>query len=62
MSVAAPPTPAAAAAALPEARGPLTQWLLDHLSAPPHDVGTPPPVTDDPLTGDDLHLALYLCY
>jgi hypothetical protein len=25
-------------------------------------VGAPPPVTDDPLVGDDLHLALYLCY
>ncbi len=62
MSVATPPTPARTAAALPEARGPLTEWLLAHLSAGPHDVGAPPPVTDDPLTGDDLHLALYLCY
>jgi hypothetical protein len=50
------------AAALPGARGPLTEWLLGHLVDPPHDVGAPPPVTEDPLVGDDLHLALYLCY
>jgi hypothetical protein len=40
----------------------LTEWLLEHLAAGPHDVGAAPPVTEDPLTGDDLHLALYLCY
>jgi hypothetical protein len=61
VSVASPPSPAPIAP-LPEARGPLTEWLLARLSSPPHDVGVPPPVTDDPLTGDDLHLALYLCY
>jgi Iron-containing redox enzyme len=48
--------------ALPEARGPLTEWLLACLSRPPFDVGPPPAVADDPLVGDDLHLALYLCY
>jgi hypothetical protein len=52
----------APAAAPPRARGPLTEWLLGHLVDPPHDVGAPPPVTDDPLVGDDLHLALYVCY
>jgi hypothetical protein len=52
----------AATVPLPAGRGPLTQWLLGHLAAPPHDVGAPPPVDDDPLSGDDLHLALYLCY
>ena len=61
MSVATSP-PSAPAAPLPGARGPLTAWLLEHLATAPHDVGAPPPVTDDPLTGDDLHLALYLCY
>jgi hypothetical protein len=59
VSVATPRTPSAV---LPAARGPLTTWLLAHLADPPHDVGTPPPVTEDPLVGDDLHLALYLCY
>src|SRR5947209_7661881 len=48
--------------ALPRARGPLTTWLLDHLVRPPHDVGAPPEPVDDPLTGDDTHLALYLAY
>ena len=61
MSLATSPS-SAAPAPLPGARGPLTDWLLRHLSADPHDVGAPPPVTDDPLAGDDLHLALYLCY
>jgi len=61
VSVATSPS-LARTAALPEARGPLTAWVLAHLSAPPHDVGRPPPVVDDPLVGDDLHLALYLCY
>jgi hypothetical protein len=36
--------------------------LLAALASAPHDVGPPPPVTEDPLTGDDLHLALYLAY
>jgi hypothetical protein len=61
VSVATSPS-VARTAALPEARGPLTAWVLAHLSAAPHDVGRPPPVVDDPLVGDDLHLALYLCY
>ena len=60
MPVAAPPPPVRAP--LPESRGPLTAWLLAALGAVPHDVGTPPQVADDPLVGDDLHLALYLCY
>jgi hypothetical protein len=49
-------------ATTPAARGPLTTWLLSHLASGPHDVGPPPVVEDDPLVGDDLHLALYLCY
>ncbi len=61
MSVATSPSPVRTGA-LPGARGPLTEWLLAHLSQSPHDVGPPPPVTDDPMVGDDLHLGLYLCY
>lgn len=42
-------------------RGPLTDLLLSALA------GTPGPISaaetaDDPLSGDDFHLALYLCY
>jgi hypothetical protein len=36
--------------------------VLDHIGAPVHPVGLPPPIEDDPLCGDDLHLALYVCY
>jgi hypothetical protein len=61
VSVATPPS-LVPIAPLPAPRGPLTEWLLAALAAPPHDVGDPPAVTEDPLTGDDLHLALYLCY
>lgn len=43
-------------------RGPVSSWLLAHLAQPPHDVGLIPTPTDDPLVGDDFHLALYLCY
>jgi len=46
---------------LPRARGPLSGWVLERLDA----AATPSPaptVGDDPLAGDDLHLALYLCY
>lgn len=44
-----------------EPRGPLSECLLDVLSRPPHPFTFPKP-EDDPLTGDDFHLALYLCY
>ena len=47
---------------LPEPRGPLTSWLLHHLRRPVHDVGPMPPTSDDPITGEDSALALYLCY
>jgi hypothetical protein len=46
----------------PEARGPLSAWLLDTLAGPPHDLAVWPAVSDDPLSGDDTHLALYLLY
>jgi hypothetical protein len=47
---------------LPEARGPLSELVVDHLQRPPHPLPRCPPLDDDPLTGDDLHLALYACY
>ena len=46
---------------LPASRGPLTAFVLEGLrsgSLP----STEPAVVDDPLSGDDLHLALYVCY
>jgi hypothetical protein len=36
--------------------------LLDHLTRPVHDVGAMPTPADDPVTGEDSALALYLCY
>ena len=52
--------------ALPSARGPLSDGLLDLLrDAPPGSPGDLPPLhalPDDPLADDDLQLALYLCY
>jgi len=47
--------------ALPSPRGPLSEALLAGLAHPPHALG-PAPEGDDPLAGEDLHLALYLCY
>ena len=47
---------------LPAPRGPLSDFLFDHLRRPPHQLGVPPASADDPLGGDDFHLALYCCY
>ncbi len=49
---------------LPDARGPLSDHLLEALRGAPGTFGEPPvPATDlDGLGDDDLHLALYLCY
>ncbi|MFA9446881.1 iron-containing redox enzyme family protein [Egicoccus sp. AB-alg6-2] len=47
---------------LPEPRGPVTSFLVEHLVRAPHDLPVWPAPTDDPLTGDDTHLALYLVY
>lgn len=48
---------------LPAARGPLSAWVVDLLGGPAdRDVPAPPPVANDGLSGDDLHLALYLAY
>lgn len=46
---------------LPLPRGPLSQALIDALSGPPRALSTPS-VDDDPLSGDDFHLALYVAY
>ena len=46
---------------LPNARGPVSRALIEHVSDPPHEFVAPTP-TGDPLTDDDLHLALYHCY
>jgi hypothetical protein len=45
---------------VPERRGPLTDWLFDLLTG--RRPGPEPTPTDDPLVGDDFHLALYSCY
>jgi hypothetical protein len=45
---------------LPAPRGPLSQWALHRLSGEPSTV--PPPVDTAEGLGDDLQLALYLCY
>ncbi|MGI9033439.1 MAG: iron-containing redox enzyme family protein, partial [Acidimicrobiales bacterium] len=47
---------------LPCPRGPLTRFLVDHLMLPPHRLPPWPAVDDDPLSGDELHLGLYVCY
>lgn len=50
---------------LPSARGPLTHILFDSLRAPvgaTRDVLADCPLTDDPLYGDDVPLALYTLY
>ncbi len=49
--------------ALPTARGPISELLIDELHNDVHELpqyGLPP--TADPLGDDDLQLALYLCY
>ena len=49
--------------ALPDARGPLSAHVLGALTRPfGSTLPTRPGILDDPLTGDDLHLALYCCY
>ena len=47
---------------LPPARGPLSGFLLEHLGRPVHRLPVPPAPVDDPLSGDDTQLFLYLCY
>ncbi|HEV2754940.1 MAG TPA: iron-containing redox enzyme family protein [Actinomycetota bacterium] len=57
-----PPLPGARAARLPHPRGPLSAFVLDALRGPVRRLGEYPPVSGDPLAGDDFHLALYVCY
>jgi hypothetical protein len=47
---------------LPQPRGPITEHLLDALIRAPGAIDDAPVAVDDALGGDDLQLALYLCY
>ena len=48
---------------LPPARGPLSEQLIQELLRPPHELPSiEPDPLEDALTGEDLHLALYLLY
>jgi hypothetical protein len=48
---------------LPAPRGPLSAWVIGRLSGGPADAVPPPAATErDPIAGEDLHLALFLCY
>jgi hypothetical protein len=47
---------------LPSPRGPITDQLLAHLTRPVHELSALPLTEADPVTDDDLALALYLCY
>ena len=60
--MAEPVMPSPAMPSLPFARGPLSAFLLEHLTEPVHPLGPGPAIEDDPATGDDFHLALYVCY
>src|SRR5687767_15894480 len=62
MTLTAPRWPAPQAGRLPAARGPLSAFLLDHLRQPVQHLPAGPPVQEDPLSGDDVQLFLYLCY
>ena len=47
---------------LPHPRGPLTACLVASLAGSPGDLGAIPSFDGNPLSDDDLHLALYACY
>jgi hypothetical protein len=49
-------------APLPPPRGELSAWLLDTLSGPPKHRADAPSPTDDPVSGEDSALSLYLMY
>ncbi len=62
-SVAAPAGGRDSHPSLPSARGPLSGALIDRIRGPVRPLTLrSAPDDDDPLTGDDLHLALYVCY
>jgi hypothetical protein len=46
----------------PAPRGPVSAFVLEHLVQPPHDLPVWPVADDDPLDGEDTHLALYVLY
>jgi hypothetical protein len=46
----------------PRPRGPLSEALLTRLRGEPGTIGSLPRPDDDPLVGDDSHLALYAAY
>src|SRR4051794_30281920 len=46
----------------PEPRGPVSHALLDGLRRAPHSLAPLPACTGEPLTDEDLQLALYCCY
>ena len=47
---------------LPAPRGPLSTFVIETLQTTPPAAHAPVPIEGDALTGDDFHLALYLCY
>ena len=47
---------------LPSPRGPISDFIIGHLATSPHPIPEGPALEDDPLVGDDFHLALYVCY
>src|SRR5213592_2474415 len=46
----------------PEPRGPLSEMLLARLNGAPRRLWSGAIPHDDPLSGDDFQLALYVCY
>ena len=50
------------ASPLPLPRGDVSERLIAAIRRPPHDLGRPPVPTGDPLSDDDLHLALYIAH
>lgn len=50
------------APALPQPRGPLSEWLVDALSGRPRTPVPDPVAGGDALADEDLQLALYCCY
>ena len=46
---------------LPCPRGALSEFVISHLRQPPHGLGAFPPIDGD-WDGDDVQLALYVCY
>ncbi|HEX8073562.1 MAG TPA: iron-containing redox enzyme family protein [Thermoleophilaceae bacterium] len=56
-------SPTSTVPALPAARGPNSELLVERLTSAPHELPPPPAVEcSDPLADDDLQLALYVLY